>query len=318
MSLGKKCLFVLGISLAKLGALCLINKSINYLAMLHGNNDHPKNHFFQWRFGDIFYTKKGTGSPVLLIHDLNVTSSSFEWNKTIEQLSKTNTVYAIDLLGCGLSAKPNLTYTNFLYVQLINDFIHAIIKESTDIIATGASASMCLSSKSYENSLVNRIILINPPDLLKSSKMPSKKFKNIRYILSTPIIGTFIYNLFTNKPAIRHSFSNYYFANRYNTSSNDVNKYFRNAQEDNAQGKFLLGSILCNYTNINPSYFLKNISDSIYIIVGDDLLKYELIAEQYKELLPSIEIEKISETSYLPQLEKPNQFIEQISILLDL
>ena len=25
--------------------------------------------FFEWRFGNIYYTKKGTGSPVLLIHD---------------------------------------------------------------------------------------------------------------------------------------------------------------------------------------------------------------------------------------------------------
>ena len=47
-------------------------------------------HQYSWRFGNIFYTKKGSGSPLLLIHELKCTASADEWKSLINQLSKTN------------------------------------------------------------------------------------------------------------------------------------------------------------------------------------------------------------------------------------
>ena len=63
--------------------------------------------------------KKGEGTPLLLVHDLNCASSNYEWKYVVDDLSKRHTVYAIDLLGCGHSDKPKMTYTNYLYVQLL-------------------------------------------------------------------------------------------------------------------------------------------------------------------------------------------------------
>ena len=97
--------------------------------------------FFEWRFGNIYYTKKGTGSPVLLIHDTLPGASGYEWNKIENELASEHTVYTIDLLGCGRSDKPGITYTNFVYVQMICDFIRKVIGEKTDVIASGFSGS---------------------------------------------------------------------------------------------------------------------------------------------------------------------------------
>ena len=79
--------------------------------------------YYNWRFGKIYYTKQGTGSPVLLIHDLTIYSSAYEWEALVKQLEKNHTVYCIDLPGCGRSDKQHITYTNYLYVQAISDFI---------------------------------------------------------------------------------------------------------------------------------------------------------------------------------------------------
>ena len=84
---------------------------------------------YNWRHGDIFFRKKGKGSPILLIHNVDHMLSSYEWDKIIYSLSKKHTVYAVDLLGCGRSDKPKFIYTNYIYVQLINDFIHILICE---------------------------------------------------------------------------------------------------------------------------------------------------------------------------------------------
>ena len=87
----------------------VINKFIFNASDEHSEED--ESNYYNWKFGNIYYKKEGTGSPVLLIHDLNHYSSSMEWDKVIGTLSKEHTVYTIDLLGCGKSDKPAITYT---------------------------------------------------------------------------------------------------------------------------------------------------------------------------------------------------------------
>ena len=98
------------------------------------------------------------------------------------------------MLGCGLSEKPNLTYTNYLYVQLLTDFIKNVIGEKTDIISTGHSASIALMTCANDDTVIDRILLINPESIIDASKTPKHYNKVLKYILCTPIIGTFIYN----------------------------------------------------------------------------------------------------------------------------
>lgn len=105
---------------------------------------------YHWKNGDIFYTVSGKGTPVVLIHELNPASSAKEWSKIVHRLEKKHTVYTIDLLGCGRSEKPGITYTNFLYVQLINNFIHDIVKEAANIVVTGISSSFVIMAQAME------------------------------------------------------------------------------------------------------------------------------------------------------------------------
>ena len=131
---------------SSLGTLFAINKAIEKLATTKGLLDHRKKETYHWRFGDISYSVSGEGKPVLLIHDLTPGSSSIEWAYLVPELSKTNTVYLIDLPGCGLSERPSVTYTSYMYTQLVNDFIHDIIKKSSFVVATGNSAAFVIEA----------------------------------------------------------------------------------------------------------------------------------------------------------------------------
>ena len=51
---------------------------------------------YKWRFGNIHYTKTGSGKPLLLIHDLNAASSGYEWSRIIPLLKEQHTIYSID------------------------------------------------------------------------------------------------------------------------------------------------------------------------------------------------------------------------------
>ena len=123
------------------GTIHFVNRFINMTADIKNILKAENGNFYDWKNGQIYYTKRGSGSPLLLIHDLNPVSSSYEWCKVIRKLEKKHTVYTLDLLGCGRSAKPYLTYTNYLYVQLVTDFIQNVIGEKTDIIASNESIS---------------------------------------------------------------------------------------------------------------------------------------------------------------------------------
>ena len=115
------------------GLIIIINKLISVFS--HMTDYLPSGgKYYHWKYGNIYYTKSGKGKPVLLIHDLDPTASSYEWKAVTKKLAENHTVYAIDLLGCGRSEKPNMTYTNYLYVQLINEFISNVINEKTDVI----------------------------------------------------------------------------------------------------------------------------------------------------------------------------------------
>jgi len=84
------------------------------------------------------------------------------------------TVYTIDLLGCGRSEKPDLTYTNYLFVQLISDFIKSEIGHRTDVIATGNSGTFVIMACDHNPELFDRLLLINPQSISACSHLPGK------------------------------------------------------------------------------------------------------------------------------------------------
>ena len=317
MKWGKKIIAATSLISLAVGTIHAINKLISYTATLNDFMSKTPGHYYEWRFGKIFYTKKGTGKPLLLIHDLNSFSSGYEWERVEEKLSKTNTVYTIDLLGCGRSDKPNLTYTNFLYVQLINDFIKHIIDEKTDIIATAESGSFVLFACNHDNSIIDKVMLVNPQNLTLLSKIPSKRSKALRLLISIPIIGTLIYNILSRRKKISDLFYDEYFSDLRPTDNHLVNLYYESAHKRNAKSKHLFASIKGYYTNANLIHCLKGINNSIFILTGTSDEKHLFAAKQYQEIAPSIEVVELPNAKLLPQLESPTSFVSQIHLLFE-
>ena len=196
----------------------LINKYIKMSAISRNLLAQPEPRCYRWRLGNIYYTKTGTGKPLLLVHDLTHASSSCEWDSLIPLLKEHYTVYTIDLLGCGRSEKPNLTYTNFLYVQLLNDFVKSEIGRRTNILATGASAPIVTMACGYNPDLFEQMMFINPDSLLSCSHIPGKSARYYKFILDLPIIGTLLYNFASARSIISRTFSESYFYNPYDVN----------------------------------------------------------------------------------------------------
>lgn len=294
----------------------IANKIIDFISNVKDNLPLEGGKFYKWKYGNIYYTKSGKGNPILLIHNLDAASSSYEWNKVTKKLSKTNCVYTIDLLGCGRSDKPNLTYTNYLYVQLINDFIHEIVGEKTDVIATGSSLSFIVMACQIEPKYYNKIIGVNPTDLYELAKAPDHRKNILKFILELPIIGTFMYNMIESKNQIIDIMTDKYFYKGYLVPTQLIDAYYQAAHNKNGNGKYLFASMKSHYTNINIVPALKKINNSICLIAGKEHPYVDEIIENYKEFNPAIEDAYISNTTCLPQLESPDKFVELVRILI--
>ena len=138
----------------------IINQMIFSSSVVKNLTNKETRSTYKWKFGNISYTISGEGSPILLIHDLKSSCSLCEWDRIIKSLGRNHTVYAIDLLGCGHSDKPNITYTTYMYTQMIQDFVINVIHKKTDIIAQGDSAPMAImtvysKSTGYKISIKN-------------------------------------------------------------------------------------------------------------------------------------------------------------------
>lgn len=300
---------------ATLGTMHVVNRVFSYIATADNLLDKDTYEYYEWRFGKIAYKKKGTGSPVLLVHNLDVCSSSHEWNRIQKELSKTNTVYTLDLLGCGCSDHPLLTYTNFLYVQLITDFIKHIIGEKADVIVSGDSSSFVLMACANDDTIINRVVMINPQNLISLAKIPTKRTRTIKYLFSAPVLGTFIYNLKVNKKTIAQEFASTYYYDHNKVEERDILTCFESSHKDRSHSKYLYACKKSRYTNANVICCLNKLNNSIFIIVGNSNPENMLAASQYQNQLPSIEIVGINETKQLPHVEKSEEFMEQIKVL---
>lgn len=318
--MNKKSKLVKGILLgsATTAAVAAINKAIFIRATSKKLLVREEHSIYAWRFGDVFYTKTGEGKPLLLIHDLVTASSGYEWNKLIKKLEKTHTVYTIDLLGCGRSHKPNLTYTNFLYVQLLTDFIKSVIGHRTDVIASGSSCSFVITTCNNNTELFDKIIMINPDSILKCRQTPNQYTKIYKFLIDLPVIGTLIYNIANSRKSITEKFLTINYADPCKIEPETISLCHEASHLEESGAKALYSSIKGNYTKLNISHALKKIDNSIFIIGGEYEKEIENTISEYTILNPAVESEIIKASAHLPQLERPVETVQMIEDFLSI
>src|SRR5829696_9552034 len=92
------------------GGLALYNRRLERGGGQPPNRLGGEVRYYRWRGGDLGYSVAGDGEPLLLVHGVYAGASSFEFRKNLEELSKSFRVYALNLLGCGLSERPSRRY----------------------------------------------------------------------------------------------------------------------------------------------------------------------------------------------------------------
>ena len=291
-----------------------INRTIAAAAQLKQLLGITNSKYFEWRFGNIYYTKKGKGSPILLIHDMLPGGSGYEWGKIEDDLALEHTVYNLDLPGCGRSEKSGITYTNFVYVQAICDFIKNVIGEKTDVIVNGYAVSFVVMACHNEKDLFNKIMMVNPVSLSSLKQMPGKKEKLLRRCLEIPVFGTLVYHMVVSRDAVNNEFIENYAFDPFHPDRDLQDAYYEAAHRGGCYAKNVYANKASKYMNIDITRGLKEIDNSLYIVEGEAENNGEAIIEAYQNVNPSVEAVTIKETKHFPHVEAPEQFLEQVGI----
>lgn len=271
------------------------NKIFLYLAKKNNKVLPLVNKTYCWKYGNIKYYEKGTGAPLLLIHDMSPGSSSLEWKKTITFFSQNYHIYVIDLPGFGISDKNIKTYTNYLYITFIRDFISDIIREKTTVVTSGEAANIGILAASEYCNLFDKLILVNPASINKYNCIPDKNSKLIKRIISFPIIGSFIYliSLFMQK--------------------NLSDEYLFAAQYDGENARHYYGSYICNYINFPVCHKIENISIPMLLITTEKYENLHHISADFDKYIDNCHT--IKNASTFPHIENSEAFFEAFNTL---
>ena len=72
---------------AAAGAVYGMNRLVFFLSTMKDLLTSKEKSYYNWRFGDIYYARKGEGRPVLLLHQLSASGSDCEWQSMIDELA---------------------------------------------------------------------------------------------------------------------------------------------------------------------------------------------------------------------------------------
>src|SRR5579872_6423515 len=124
-------------------------------------------HLYRWTHGHIYYKVAGeqNAPPLLLLHTPELAGSAYEMRGIMAELATRYRVYAPDLLGFGLSDRPNISYTSDLYTRLLRNILTHIVKEPAMLVASRLSCNYAITVAADSPDLCTRLALLSPTTL---------------------------------------------------------------------------------------------------------------------------------------------------------
>ncbi len=204
---------------------------------------------YRWRGWKLAYKVAGEvgAPPVLLVHGVYAGASSHEFRKNFMELAENFRVYALDLLGCGLSERPRRRYEPEDVAAQVEDFAREEIGAPAHLIASSLSAPLVVPAAVRSPRLFKRLILICPTGL-GSLDRPSGLLGEIVYrLLHTPVLGDSLYHTIVSRRGIRYYLDNMAYHNPKEFVTDElVEDYYRTSHQPGAKhfpAAFLSGKL---------------------------------------------------------------------------
>jgi pimeloyl-ACP methyl ester carboxylesterase len=292
-----------------LGAMMIYNKVTESLAGELDTVLVGEERRYPWKYGDMFYEVRGSkdAKPLLLVHGFSPGVSSYEWRKNIDDLSRTFRVYALDLLGYGLSDRPAIDFDAELYTDLLNDFVREVIGKPAVVVAHGLSCAYIIACAFRRPNLFDRLVLLSPPPAILEEHFPEPAGSMLKFLLRMPIVGEFIYNMLTSRQAIRNFYDKEGYHNLGLLTDDLVEYIYTSAHQPNSQ--HAAAAYISGQLTMDVHEPLARLRVPTLAIWGrEGVLTPTEVSADFKRINPSLDVKIIDKASYHVQEEQAEQF----------
>jgi pimeloyl-ACP methyl ester carboxylesterase len=282
------------------------------LTQAHNSLEPLTTSTWNWQGHQIQYTRSGKGMPLLLIHGFG--ASLGHWRKNIPVLAQQGyEVFAIDLLGFGWSDKPALNYSLELWQQQLKAFWEEQIQKPTIFVGNSIGGVLSLMMLADYPELAVGGILLNcagglnhrPEELNFPLRMIMGAFTKL---VSSPIIGKFLFNQIRQKHRIRRTLYQVY-SDRQTVTDELVDLLYQPSCDPGAQQVF--SSILTAPAGPTPKSLLERVKAPLLVIWGENdpwtPISGSTIYQELAKNDPLSQFQAIANTGHCPHDEKPEQ-----------
>src|SRR5215204_4824082 len=186
------------------GGLALYNQRLERCGGRLLNRLGGDSRYYRWRGGDLAFSVAGEAEQQLLVHGVYAGASAFEFRKNFEELSKSFRVYALDLLGCGMSERRSRRYEPEDVASQVEDFVREEIGDSAHLVASSLSAALVVPAVVRSPRLFQKLVLICPTGYGTLDR-PSGRLGDVIYgLFLAPILGNTLYHAIVSERGIRY------------------------------------------------------------------------------------------------------------------
>lgn len=304
---------VVGFTVGALAVIYLINRYIvptysKAPKALPGDIGH-----FKVDEGILAYYKEGEGIPLVLLHGINPGASSHEMEVLFNRFRFNHTVYSLDLLGFGLSQRPDIDYTPDIYIRHLTEFlsnIKTLHNHKPDVIALGLTTEFVVAAAEKDPELMNKLILISPTGLENSINRTKYTCTKLAvHLFRLPIVGQGLFNAITSKTVLKNYLSRRIFVEPRNLSYLMLQQYYytthvegaKNAPSYYVAGELIVEELFQKYLKLQvPTHI-------VYGTGAENVCKFDAVKSVVREN-PCVSEKVIENGGLLTHIEKPDQF----------
>lgn len=244
------------------------------------------------------------GTVVLLLHGLG--GSKENWRCNIQSLAGSHQVYAVDLVGFGLTDKPSASHSPAYFTQFIDDLMTALNIARATLIGNSLGGAIVLNYALHHSDRVDKLVLVD-------SALLGRACHPMLRLVTLPIVGELL-----KRPGRRDArqVAQACFYNPRLIADEDVEVYYQRSLLPGAKEALL--SIVRASVDVRGfrESLVRPIVDSLRTITTPTLIiwgKEDRVvpvsqAQVAKDKIPNAEILIFEQCGHTPQMECPDKF----------
>lgn len=223
-------------------------------------------HYFTWQGIRTYYERGGNGNPLVLLHGFGAGVSGFQWRRNAPALATEAAVYVPDLPGWGNSDRPRYDYRPEFYIDWLDAFLNAVIKQPAVLVGSFQTAAYALALAVRRPEAVSGLVLQTPSGLnyLRRQRFIGGLFYQLFNL--TPL-GGWLYNFISSRRGIRSFMQSRMYAQPERIDERMIEGFHTIARLPG--GRWGAAAFLTGRLNYDVSGLLPQVQQPVLVIWGD-------------------------------------------------